>query len=151
MQLFVATPPQRYRAAAFFNNNTRQVRGDEPPRVCVHAYDRARAFWRPSVWGFSRFSLLSNVTSVWWERPRETGGQSGDVPGKSHESSCWPRLLRSYHANGVSQSFERKPFISANKNTWKRICTLAGRSPLCPGKADHCLTFDLHQYQLYSL
>lgn len=111
MQLFVAAPPQRYRAAAFFNNNTRQVRGDEPPRVCVHAYDRARAFWRPSVWGFSRFSLLSNVTSVWWERPRETGGQSGDVPGKSHESSCWPRLLRSYHANGVSQSFERKPFL----------------------------------------
>lgn len=39
----IPVPPQRYRAAAFFNKNTRQVRGEEPLRVCTHAYDPARA------------------------------------------------------------------------------------------------------------
>lgn len=38
----IAVPPQRYRAAAFFNKNTRQVRGEEAPHVCTHAYDPAR-------------------------------------------------------------------------------------------------------------
>lgn len=39
----IPVPPQRYRAAAFFNKNKRQVRGEELLRVCTHAYDPARA------------------------------------------------------------------------------------------------------------
>lgn len=39
----MAVPPRRYRAAAFFNKNRRQTRGGELLRVCMHAYDPARA------------------------------------------------------------------------------------------------------------